>query len=294
MKDIETDKYKVSSGKDFKLSDYSTRPDNKIDDDDSKDIIEENVKSIADFQERMYANQNRSVLIIFQAMDAAGKDGTIERLVTGVNPQGVQVHGFKQPTPLELRHDFLWRVQLRLPPRGIIGIFNRSHYEEVLVVRVHPSYLVPQDIPGIHSAADVTEELWQRRFRMIRNFERNQVDTGATVLKFFLHISKKEQKDRLFDRINEPDKHWKFNVGDVKERPYWDDYMHAFEDAIANTATEDCPWFIIPGDDKDTARAIVTTIVGRELEKVKEPWPKSDDKKRAEVQEGKELLEGEN
>lgn len=286
-------KYEVTSGTGFQLSDYSTAPEETISKKDSKKIIKSNVKSIADFQERMYANKNRSALVVLQAMDAAGKDGTIERLVTGINPQGVQVRNFKKPTPMELRHDFLWRVHLKLPPRGIIGIFNRSHYEEVLVVRVHPEFLIPQDIPGIHSPADVTDALWQRRFRMIRNFEQNLSETGTTVLKFFLHISKEEQKKRFLDRINQPDKHWKFNLEDVKQRPFWDDYMNAFDEAIRNTATHACPWYVVPGDDKPTARAIVTSIVSQKFSQRREDWPQTSPELQKEVAEGKALLESE-
>lgn len=290
---LDLGKYEIRDGKGFRLSDYKTTPESSLSEKASKEIIADNVKEIADFQERMFANQKRSALIVFQAMDAAGKDGTIERLITGVNPQGVMVRPFKAPTPMELRHDFLWRVQAKLPPRGIIGIFNRSHYEEVLVVRVHPSYLLPQNIPGIESIEDVSDEIWERRFKMIRNFEQNLVDTGMYVMKFFLHISKDEQKSRLFDRIGEPDKHWKFNLGDVKERPYWDKYMHAFEEAIRNTATPDAPWYVIPGDDKDTARAIVTSIVAQKFSGVREQWPDAGAKKRDEIDAGEEMLENE-
>ncbi len=287
---LEPAKYEVSDGNGFRLSDYSTQPENEISKKESKSIIRDNVKELRDFQERMYANQSRSALIVFQAMDAAGKDGTIERLVTGINPQGVEVSAFKAPTALELRHNFLWRIQGKLPPRGIIGVFNRSHYEEVLVVRVHPAYLLPQNIPGIEKAEDAGEELWQRRFEMIRNFEQNLVDTGTTVLKFFLHVSKEEQKDRLLDRIAEPDKHWKFNLGDVEERAYWDGYMNAFEQAIAHTATPTCPWFVIPADDKHTMRALVTEIVRRKLCAVEQPWPETSAKGMEEIKMGEEML----
>lgn len=289
---LDPENYEINSRNDFNLVDFATQPMEEIDKKKSKEIIEKSVREIADCQERMYANKQRSVLIILQAMDAAGKDGTIERLITGINPQGVQVRNFKAPTDLELRHDFLWRCHLQLPPRGIIGIFNRSHYEEVLVVRVHPEYLIPQDIPGIKSPADVTGELWERRFKMIRNFEQNLVDTGTTILKFFLHISKAEQKERLLDRINEPDKHWKFNINDVEERPYWNDYMHAFEEAVSNTSTPGSPWFVVPGDHKPTARAIVCSTVANKLKALKEDWPQADAKKREEIDLGVELLNG--
>lgn len=286
-------KYEITNGNGFRLADYATKPDFSLSDSESKKIIKGNVEKIADFQERMYANQKKSALVIFQAMDAAGKDGAIERLVTGVNPAGVQVRSFKAPSPMELRHDFLWRIQLKLPPRGILGVFNRSHYEEVLVVRVHPSFLLPQHLPGIESLEDVSDELWERRFRMIRNFEEKLVDTGTHVLKFFLNISKDEQKKRLLDRIGEPDKHWKFNLGDVHERIYWDEYMRAYEEAIRNTATPDAPWYVIPGDDKEDARAIVTSIVAQKLSAVKEEWPDAGVKKRDEIDAGEEILENE-
>jgi len=291
---IDLKKFEITSAKKFSLSDFSTSPEVEISKSDSKDIIEENVSSIADFQERMYANQKRSVLIIFQAIDAAGKDGTIERLVTGINPQGVQVNSFKKPTPEELSHDFLWRVQRKLPPRGIIGVFNRSHYEETLVVRVHPEYLMSQHIPGIEAPEDATDELWQRRFKMIRNFEQNLVDTGTLVLKFFLYVSKDEQKKRLLDRIKDEDKHWKFKIDDINERPHWKEYLHAFEEAIANTASPDCPWFIIPADDKNTMRAIVSSIVEMKLQDFKEDWPTTNPSDLEDIKLGKSMLQNEN
>lgn len=291
--ELDINQFEVIDGKQFSLKKYSTSPQDRLSSEDSKDIIEENVKDIADFQERMYANQKRSVLIIFQAIDAAGKDGTVERLVTGINPQGVQVHSFKKPTPEELSHDFLWRVQLKLPPRGIIGIFNRSHYEETLVVRVHPSYLLAQHIPGIEQVEDVTEELWQRRFKMIRNFEQNLTDTGTLVLKFFLFVSRDEQKQRLLDRIKDEDKHWKFKFDDIKERQHWPQYLHAFEEAIKHTATPDCPWYIIPADHKPTMRALVSSIVNRKLKDFREDWPVVSPKELEEIKLGKEMLEGE-
>lgn len=291
--DFNIEKYEITTRNGFRLSAFDTKPEVKISKKESKEIIKANVEVIADFQERMFANQKRSALIVFQAMDGAGKDGTIQRLVTGVNPQGVRVDPFKAPTALELRHDFLWRIQKKLPPRGIIGIFNRSHYEEVLVVRVHPSYLLPQDLPGIETIEDVNDSLWERRFDRISNFEHDMAETGTSILKFFLHISKEEQKNRMLDRIGQPTKHWKFNLDDIKERMYWDKYMHAFEDAIANTSQPDAPWYIIPGDDKYFARALVTTIVAQRLGAIKEPWPEADAQKRDEIDAGEEMLESE-
>ena len=291
-KPIDISSFEVSNGKAFQLKNHSTSPSFEISKKDSKSIIKKNVEAIRDIQERMYANRKRSSLIVFQAIDAAGKDGTIERLVTGINPQGVKVCSFKKPTPEELSHNFLWRVQKKLPPNGIIGILNRSHYEETLVVRVHPEYLIPQRIPGINSASDVGEALWQRRFKMIRNFEQNLVDTGTQVIKFFLYVSKEEQHARLLKRIKEPEKHWKFNLDDVNEREHWEKYIHAFEEAISNTATPESPWFVVPADHKDSMRAIVTTIARKKLEEIKEDWPIVSQKEKEEIDLGHALLLG--
>lgn len=289
---VDLQKYEVSSGEQFSLKNYSTAPESAISKKESKSIIKQNVREMRDIQERMYANRGHSALFVFQAIDAAGKDGTIERLVTGINPQGVKVHSFKKPTEEELSHNFLWRVQKKLPANGMIGVFNRSHYEETLVVRVHPQYLIPQRIPGIKSPQDVTEALWQRRFKMIRNFEDNLVNTGTIVIKFFLYVSKEEQKKRLLKRISEPEKHWKFKIDDVQEREHWSDYVHAFEESIKHTATEQAPWYVIPADDKDTMRALVTSIAREKLEAIKPDWPIVSEKHRKEIEFGKEVLEG--
>jgi PPK2 family polyphosphate:nucleotide phosphotransferase len=289
---IDLKKFEVSSGEQFSLKDHSTSPEIMLSKKESKSIIQENVKAMRDIQERMYANRAHSALFVFQAIDAAGKDGTIERLVTGINPQGVKVHSFKKPTEEELSHDFLWRVQKKLPPNGLIGIFNRSHYEETLVVRVHPEYLIPQRIPGINSPEDVDEALWQRRFKMIRNFEQNLVDTGTMVVKFFLYVSKEEQKARLLKRIAEPEKHWKFKLDDVYEREHWSDYAHAFEQAIKHTATAQAPWYVIPADHKATMRTIVTGIARTKLEEINADWPQTSEKQKEEITFGKEVLEG--
>lgn len=287
---IDIKEFEVSNGSQFDISRYSTSPKKTISKKDSKHIIKENVKELRDIQERMFANQKRSALLVFQAIDAAGKDGTIERLATGINPQGIKIHSFKKPTPEELSHDFLWRVQQKLPQRGTIAVFNRSHYEETLVVRVHPEFLIPQHIPGITSAEDADEELWQRRFKMIRNFEQNLVDTGTQVIKFFLYVSKAEQKNRILARAAEPDKHWKFNLGDIKERPHWEEYIHAFDQAIKNTATPQAPWYVIPADDKPTMRAIVTTIAREKLAEHKERWPQVNAEAMEEIKEGIRML----
>lgn len=260
---------------------------------DSKVIIHENVERIAELQERMFASGSHSVLIIFQAMDAAGKDGTLKRLLSGVNPQGCTIANFRKPTPVEAGHDFLWRVNLKLPQRGIIGVFNRSHYEEVLVTRVHPEFILYQKIPGIEEVGDIRSEFWERRFESIRAFEKNVANSGTRIIKFFLNVSKKEQKERLLDRMEKPNKHWKFNLTDVKERAHWDHYMNAYQEAINETAKEHAPWYVIPADDKDNMRALVTTIVREEMEEMNLKFPKSPQSIKNDIATGKALFEAE-
>ena len=223
-----------------------------------------NVERLSEYQDRLYAQDTYSLLIIFQAMDAAGKDGAIRHVMSGVNPQGCHVTSFKSPSTEELDHDYLWRAAKALPARGMIGIFNRSYYEETLVVRVHPEYLEKQKLP------EVDDDIWKRRFKEINHFERYLTDNGTVVLKFFLHLSKKEQKKRFLSRIDEPKKNWKFSPADYLERAHWDEYQHAFEDMLNHTSTEEAPWFVIPADNKWFARlaiseAICTVLDGLDL-----------------------------
>jgi PPK2 family polyphosphate:nucleotide phosphotransferase len=237
---------------------------------EAKDLLEDDVRRLAELQERLYAHDKWAVLLIFQAMDAAGKDGAIKHVMSGVNPQGCQVHSFKAPSAEELDHDFLWRAARALPERGRIGIFNRSHYEEVLVVRVHPELLAKQKLPP----ALMTDRLWQERFENIREFERHLARSGTVILKFFLHVSKEEQRKRFLDRIEEPAKRWKFSMGDVEERKLWDKYMDAYEEMIRNTSTPDAPWHVVPADRKWFTRlAVARTIVDR-LEALDLKFPK--------------------
>ena len=205
----------------------------------------------------LYAQDRWAVLLIFQAMDAAGKDGAIKHVMSGVNPQGCQVYSFKAPTAEDLDHDFLWRCMKRLPERGRIGIFNRSYYEETLVVRVHPEFLAKQKLPP----ELVTKDIWKERFQDIRSFERYLTRNGVVIRKFFLHVSKKEQKKRFLERLEEPEKNWKFSANDAKEREHWDDYMEAYEDMIRNTATKDAPWYVVPADNKWFTRVVVAAAV---------------------------------
>ncbi|MCC6866156.1 MAG: polyphosphate kinase 2 family protein [Ignavibacteria bacterium] len=244
------------------------------DKDDAAEMLEKDIKRLSELQDMLYAMNKYSILIVFQAMDAAGKDGTIKHVMTGINPQGCVVSSFKQPSVEELEHDFLWRINKAMPRKGMISIFNRSHYEEVLVTRVHPEYILNQNLPGIDTIELINEKFWESRFNMINNFEKMAYDNGTIIIKFFLHVSKKEQKERFLARIEEPEKNWKFSAGDVKERQNWDKYMEAFENAIENTSTDYAPWYIIPADKKWFMRAAVGDIIVGTLENLDLTYPK--------------------
>jgi PPK2 family polyphosphate:nucleotide phosphotransferase len=219
----------------------------------------------------MYAQDRYALLLVFQAMDAAGKDGTIQHVMSGINPHGVEVTAFKKPSEEELDHDYLWRTTKALPGRGIVGIFNRSYYEEVLVVRVHPEILESQRLP--EGTLDHLPALWKRRFGEIRNFEEHQEANGMRIVKFFLHVSKAEQKKRFLDRIDDPSKNWKFNAGDLKERACWAEYQEAYEEAITATASKASPWYIIPADDKGDMRLLVSAAILSEMKRLRLAWP---------------------
>jgi len=243
---------------------------------------------LAELQRVLYAHDRYAVLLVFQAMDAAGKDGTIRAILRGVNPAGCQVFSFKQPSKEELDHDFLWRLAKRLPERGRIGVFNRSHYEEVLIVRVHPEYLDAQNLPG----DDVGDDgFWTRRLAAIESWEHHLADSGTVVLKFFLNISREEQRQRFLSRLDEPEKHWKFSVGDVKERGHWNDYMAAYEAALAATSRPWAPWFAIPADDKDYMRVAVAEVVVDTLKRLPLAYPQVAEADRARFAEMRALLE---
>jgi PPK2 family polyphosphate:nucleotide phosphotransferase len=269
-------KHTFNGHSEFKLQNHSTKPDLKITSKEANPIITENALWLDNYQEKLFASGKYAVLVVFQAMDAAGKDGTIRKLLTGVNPQGIRVTSFKRPTPEEVAHDFLWRVQKALPEKGIIGVFNRSHYEEVLVTKVHPEFIAAQNLPNV-TVADNTinlpDDFWEQRYEAIRNFEKHLAQTGTIIIKFFLHVSKDEQKERLIDRMSKPEKHWKFNITDFKERKHWSDYMKAYEKAIQETGTDYAPWYIIPADDKDNMRVLVSSIVKEVLEQYPVDYP---------------------
>ncbi len=260
------------------------------DKEDAGEMLGRDIVRLSELQDMLYAMNKYSLLIVFQAMDAAGKDGTIKHVMSGVNPQGCNVTSFKQPTTEELGHDFLWRVNKALPKRGMISIFNRSHYEEVLVTKVHPEYILKQNIPGIDRVEDITKSFWKERFDAINEFERNAAISGTIILKFFLHVSKDEQKKRFLARIDEPEKNWKFSAFDIKEREYWDKYMDAFEDAIANTSTDHAPWYIIPADRKWFMRAAVGDIIVGTLEKLQLHYPTLGEQEKAGLAEAKAII----
>ena len=254
------DRFRVTGAKTFKLKDYGTSnpvPD-LVDKARAPSLLRQGVDQLSELQETLYASATWSVLLVFQAMDAAGKDSTIKHVMTGVNPQGVAVTSFKQPGPEDLAHDFLWRINRALPARGMIGIFNRSHYEEVLVTRVHPEILARQRLPPTLTGG---KKFWDHRLSDIAGFERHLARQGTRVLKFFLHVGRDEQKQRFLARLDEPAKNWKFSPTDLQERDRWDDYMKAYEAAIGATATEDAPWFVVPADQKWFMRLVVVAAI---------------------------------
>lgn len=271
---IPIEQYLAKPGKTANLDEWPTDDTGPfMDKSDTKALRKQNIKQLQELQDRLYALNEYSVLLIFQAMDAGGKDSTIKHVMSGVNPQGCQVFSFKKPSEQELEHDFLWRTYKALPERGRIGIFNRSYYEEVLITRVHPSIVVNQRIPGIHSPKDISEDFWQKRYESINEMEQHLVRNGTIVLKFFLHLSKAEQKQRFLKRIHRPDKNWKFTMSDIEERKYWDDYQKAFAQAITHTSTKAAPWYVIPADHKWFMRTMVSEIIVQKLESLDLHYP---------------------
>jgi PPK2 family polyphosphate:nucleotide phosphotransferase len=285
--------FRITNGKKFRLKQIDPGDTLHLESEDkprAKEALAMGVQVLAELQDKLYAQDRWSLLIILQAMDAAGKDGTIKHIMSGVNPQGCQVHSFKAPSAEDLDHDYLWRCMKSLPNRGNIGIFNRSYYEETLVVRVHQEFLAGQKIPP----ELVTKKIWEERFQDILSFERYLTRNGVVIRKFFLHVSKEEQKRRFMERIENPEKNWKFSANDVKERAYWDDYMKAYEDMIRNTATEEAPWYVIPADNKWFTRLAVAAAIIAALDSLDLEYPKVDEKKLEELADAKVRLESEN
>lgn len=287
LADWSLDRYRVSGGR-FRLSDHRTDDTGGLDIGKSaaKSLLARDIRKLTKLQEKLYAYDRWAILAIFQAMDAAGKDSVIEHVMSGVNPQGCEVHSFKAPSTQELGHDFLWRTTLCLPARGRIGIFNRSYYEEVLVVRVHEEMLQRQRLPP----SLVTEHIWRERMEDIGNFERYVSRNGTRVLKFFLHVSKEEQRQRFIDRIDEPDKRWKFSLDDLAERVLWDRYMAAYEEMIERTASPEAPWFVIPADHKWFARLVVARAMAEALQGLALSPPKLEAETLAKLKLAREAL----
>ncbi|OGU77145.1 MAG: polyphosphate--nucleotide phosphotransferase [Ignavibacteria bacterium RBG_16_34_14] len=264
-----SDKFLVKPGKEIDLSKIPTSNSFDHKKEETKKLLKQNVKRMFELQNKLYAQNKYSVLIIFQAMDAAGKDSTIKNVMSGLNPQGTQVYSFKQPSAEEHDHDYLWRIHKAIPERGRIGIFNRSHYEDVLVVRAH--YIIKnQNLPE----KTLTKDIWQRRFRQIRDFEKQLYENGTVIIKFFLHVSKEEQKKRFLKRIDKESKNWKFSAADIDERKFWDDYQKCYEEAIAATSLKHSPWFIIPADQKWFMQLAVSQIITEQLEQLDISYPK--------------------
>ena len=281
--------YCVGDGANFRLKDYNTEPSFELGKEDKplvKDTLQMGVEALAALQDILYAQDKWSLLLVFQAMDAAGKDGAIKHVMSGVNPQGCQVSSFKAPSSEDMDHDFLWRCQKHLPERGRIGIFNRSYYEEVLVVRVHERILKGQKLPK----KLVTENIWEERFKDIRNFEKYLYRNGTVVIKFFLNVSKDEQRRRFIERVDDPDKNWKFSAADANERGYWKEYMAAYEEMIKNTSTEKAPWYVVPADSKPYARIVIASAIINALDGMGLEYPKVSKEKIAELQVIKEAL----
>lgn len=281
------DRFIAKPGSKISLQDYDPKYtgefQNKL---EAQTKLEQDIKCLATYQNVLYAQNTYALLVIFQAMDAAGKDSTIKHVMSGINPQGCQVFSFKAPSSEELDHDYLWRSFRALPERGRIGIFNRSYYEEVLVTRVHSEILALQQLPP--TAKD--KQIWQRRFEEINNFEKYLVDNGIIILKFFLHVSKSEQKKRFLDRIEQPEKNWKFSLSDVRERAFWDDYMRAYEDVFNRTSTSWAPWYIIPADRKWFTRLAVGDLICNELAKLDLQYPIVTEAQKQQLLKAKEML----
>lgn len=281
----------VYNGEGFKLSKLKTQYTGGYKDEKTADQkLKADIEKLSDLQEKLFASDNHSILIIFQAMDAAGKDSTIEHVLTGINPQGCNITSFKRPSDKELSHDFLWRTTLALPERGMIGIFNRSYYEEVLVTKVHPEIILGQSIPGITKPKHIDADFWNKRYHSIRQHEKHLAENGYIILKFFLNVSKEEQKNRFLDRIDSPEKNWKFQFADIKEREYWDEYMAAYERAIKETAASHAPWFVIPADNKWFMQTAVCDIILNALESLNLSYPEPTLEARQQLAEAKNIL----
>jgi PPK2 family polyphosphate:nucleotide phosphotransferase len=285
---IITSDFRIPSNKPLKIKNWpnEVKPFYKSKSDYEK-LLKKNVNKLSDQQQLLYASSNHAILVIFQAMDSAGKDGAIRHVLSGVNPQGCQVFSFKHPTGKELEHNFLWRTTKSLPERGRIGVFNRSYYEEVLIARVHPEIIGAENLP---KPAGGSSSIWAGRYRSINEFEQHLFRNGTRIVKIFLHLSKEEQRKRFLARIDTPEKNWKFSVGDIEERKYWDKYMDAYENCISATSSAEAPWYIVPADDKKNARLIISEILLKTLEDLKMAYPKTSAARSEELAAFRKLL----
>lgn len=261
-------------GKKQLVSDFDSSFTGDLSKQDAKEQLAKDIEKLSELQSMLYAQDRYSILIIFQAMDAAGKDGTIKHVMSGINPQGCQVYSFKQPSAEELDHDYLWRINRSLPERGRIGIFNRSHYEDVLIAKVHPEIILSNKLPSVETINDIDPDFWKRRYRQINDFERYLTENGTIVLKFFLNVSKAEQKNRFMERLDDASKNWKFSSADIKERQFWEDYMNAYADVLTETSTELAPWYVIPADNKWFMRYAVGRIICDRMQQLDLHYPK--------------------
>ena len=282
---VESDK-KISLKKDFE-TDCKNKP---FDKNEGKILLREGVEHLTRLQEMLYAHDRYSILIVLQAMDAAGKDGAVKHVMSGLNPVGVTVSNFKTPTYNELDHDYLWRHYMCLPTRGTFGIFNRSHYENVLVTRVHPEFVLNERLPDITSVKDIEHSFWEKRYKQINHFEKTLVENGTLIIKFFLHVSKEEQKKRFLERITNPEKNWKFSAADAAERKHWEQYMEAYEEMLSATSKDYAPWYVIPADDKWFSRTCMADIIALEAQKLKLHYPGISEAQKEALEKAKENL----
>lgn len=288
---MDISKFLAEPGKFRSLKDFKTNNTSGISDKrEANDWMHNYILEMQELQDKLYADNSHAVLLIFQAMDGAGKDSTIKHVMSGINPQGCQVYSFKQPSAEELDHDFLWRTTRCLPEKGRIGIFNRSYYEEVLIVRVHPELLLRQNLPEINDVQKVNNVFWQKRFESINDLEKHMVGNGTTIIKFFLHLSKKEQAERFLKRIEEPEKNWKFALSDLEERSYWDDYQNAYESMLGETSTHYAPWYIIPADKKWYTRFAVAEVILQRMKQLDLKYPVLNANQIADLEKAKEAL----
>lgn len=281
-------------GQNHLVADFDTSFTAGVSKQDAKEQLARDVEKLAELQDMLYAQDRYSVLVIFQAMDAAGKDGTIKHVMSGINPQGCQVYSFKQPSAEELDHDYLWRISRSLPERGRIGIFNRSQYEDVLIAKVHPEIILSSKLPGIKTLEDINADFWKRRYRQINDFERYLTENGTVILKFFLNVSKEEQKKRFLERLNDPAKNWKFSSSDIDERQFWDDYMNAYADVLTETSTEVAPWYVVPADNKWFMRYAVGRIICERMKQLDLHYPKLSKEKLTKLAEYKNIVSDNN